>query len=305
VGATGATGSVGATGPTGSQGATGPAGAAGANGANGLNGLNGAAGATGATGPQGLAGTAGATGPTGSVGGSDGQIIFNDQGAGTGSSALTWNYTSGFLGIGSSAPGSILEVNGNGKPSVVTEVVKGDSSQTADLTEWQNSSKTVLAAVNNAGVGLFTGGTQFKASGAGSTPLNWYELGTFTPTYSGGTTAGTCTYTTQAARFVRIGALVHFSINLAWQSCSPAPTGIPRIGNLPYASTSQNGLIQVVQVIPTSYTTGSAGILQGIIQPNTQYVELHLVSTQSTEAYSVATIDTNAGVNISGTYSTY
>jgi len=83
-----------------------PAGNVGATGATGVTGATGATGATGptgVTGPTGITGATGPTGPTGAtgpIGGSDTQVIFNDAGVAAGDSALVWNKTSNYLGIG-------------------------------------------------------------------------------------------------------------------------------------------------------------------------------------------------------------
>lgn len=50
---------------------------------------------------------------------------------------------------------------------------------------------------------------------------------TYTPTYLGGTTAGTTTYTTQQGAYLRIGPLVIAMINLAWSAATG--TGEARI----------------------------------------------------------------------------
>jgi len=108
-GATGLTGATGAAGSNGSNGATGATGLTGATGAAGSNGSNGATGATGATGTQ---GPTGLTGPTGAAPADE--PWRNTAGTPATNTSTDINFTSGNVGIGTSAvaPAQKLEVNG-------------------------------------------------------------------------------------------------------------------------------------------------------------------------------------------------
>ena len=117
-GATGAAGSNGSNGATGLTGATGAAGSNGSNGATGLTGATGAAGsngsngATGATGATGTQGPTGLTGPTGAAPADE--PWRNTAGTPATNTSTDINFTSGNVGIGTSAvaPAQKLEVNG-------------------------------------------------------------------------------------------------------------------------------------------------------------------------------------------------
>ena len=62
----------------------------------------------------------------------------------------------GNVGIGTTSPGAQLQVS-SGAAGTIGSIIKGAASQTANLTEWQNSSATVLACVTAAGnVGIGT-----------------------------------------------------------------------------------------------------------------------------------------------------
>jgi hypothetical protein len=101
-------GSGGATGPTGAAGAAGAVGAAGVTGAQGPTGLTGATGAAGAAGPTGTQGATGAQGIAGVTGatGVTGASPWLLSGSNT-------YYTAGNVGIGTTAPDSLLTVSGN------------------------------------------------------------------------------------------------------------------------------------------------------------------------------------------------
>jgi hypothetical protein len=82
-------------------------------------------------------------------------------------------------------------------------------------------------------------GITFPASQSASTDANTlddYEEGTFTPTISGGITAGTTTYTTQTGNYTKIGRLVTATIKVAYSAATG--TGTLSIGNFPFTAAS-------------------------------------------------------------------
>ena len=107
-GETGETGAQGIQGPQGfpgppgipgPQGAKGDTGATGPQGPPGPVGATGSQGPVGATGPQGPVGATGPQGPAGPIAGSDGQLVYNNNGAAAGANIL-YNNTYGTVGIG-------------------------------------------------------------------------------------------------------------------------------------------------------------------------------------------------------------
>ena len=116
LGIQGTTGPTGTQGPTGFQGLQGPTGASGTPGSQGPTGAQGETGPQGPTGPQGTNGLQGSTGATGAPGsqGSTGPTGPSGQSIGwsaTGSNAIY--YTGSNVGIGTSTPAYLLDVNGN------------------------------------------------------------------------------------------------------------------------------------------------------------------------------------------------
>jgi len=57
---------------------------------------------------------------------------------------------SGNVGIGTTAPGAMLQINA-GAAGTIGQIIRGAASQTANLQDWQNSAGTVLAKVDSAG----------------------------------------------------------------------------------------------------------------------------------------------------------
>lgn len=64
------------------------------------------------------------------------------------------------------------------------------------------------------------------------------EIDTYTPTYTGSTTAGTTTYTTQQGWYTRVGSIVFVTGTLIWTAATG--TGNVRI-SLPFTSSNTSG----------------------------------------------------------------
>jgi len=77
--------------------------------------------------------------------------------------------------------------------------------------------------------------TQVASSNANN--LDDYEEGTFTATITGSTTAGTATYSTQQAKYTKIGKAVNIQIHLGWSGGTGSGTAM-YIAGLPFTSDS-------------------------------------------------------------------
>jgi hypothetical protein len=106
---------------------------------------------------------------------------------------------------------------------------------------------TELANLNFNGDLTITNGNLVMASGKGidfsansnaagmtSELLNDYEIGTFTPTIEGSSTAGTGTYTTQQGTYTKIGNLVTISVWVSWSAHTG--TGNLQLAGFPFTS---------------------------------------------------------------------
>lgn len=90
--------------------------------------------------------------------------------------------------------------------------------------------------------------------------LNWYEQGTFTPTYYGSTTTGTTTYTLQSGTYTRIGNVLYYNIRIAWSNATG--TGNGTIGGFPY--NAQNAY-HTAAVLPSDYALTALNIMSARI----------------------------------------
>jgi hypothetical protein len=127
------------------------------------------------------------------------------------------------------------------------------------------------------------GGATPSTSGAGITfpaavsassdanTLDDYEEGTFTPTYRGGTTAGTTTYTFQYGYYTKIGRLVNFVIGIGWSNATG--TGASLVSGLPFTSANLTESYSPV-AIRNDGVAQSAGQIQGYIGINDSNISI-------------------------------
>jgi hypothetical protein len=108
-----------------------------------------------------------------------------------------------------------------------------------------------------------TGGIQFNGDTAADNALDDYEEGTWEPTISGDSTAGTGTYTFQLGAYTKVGRLVTVQAKLGWTAHTG--TGGMLITNLPFSTFGTNG---------SSYACGSVGYFTGLTVPASNIVTL-------------------------------
>jgi hypothetical protein len=117
---------------------------------------------------------------------------------------------------------------------------------------------------------------------------------TFTPTYYGGTTAGTTTYTSQEGWYRRIGDVCFIYLRMVWTNATG--TGSSRIGGLPF--TSQTGGDHTLSIMHGSFSYTNAG-LRIYLGSAVTYLEIF---DQVIGAFSASVVDTSGDLIISGSY---
>lgn len=117
----------------------------------------------------------------------------------------------------------------------------------------------------------FTANT--PAAGMTSQLLNRYEEGTFTPTISGSTTAGTATYGSQVGRYTRIGRLVTVQVYITCSS--PTGTGNLRLSALPFTAANVSTAYSAIAIgYANNFTLTASNVMTGIVSPNTTYINV-------------------------------
>lgn len=158
-GAVGATGNVGPQGSTGFQGYQGSQGSQGVAGTNGAQGAQGAAGSNGIQGSQGAQGAQGSAGAAGAQGSQGSQGPAGAQGSAGAAGAQGPQGSQGVQGAqGATTVGTTIDVTA-ASSTTTPLTVRGAAAQTAPLTEWRNSSGTVLAYVDPNGTICASNGT--------------------------------------------------------------------------------------------------------------------------------------------------
>jgi hypothetical protein len=161
-----------------------------------------------------------------------------------------------------------------------------------------------VATINAFGIGLGTGvpasgiGITFPATQSASADANTlddYEEGTWTPTFTGASTSGSCTYVTgqTTGTYVKIGQFVFTSFSLSANSTHSGTGGL-RVSNFPFtfSSTSNWGGSPSI-----GYFAGSATnmiYISGYTDVGATYLNLQY---QSTTAGTIQTLSTAAVQN--------
>jgi hypothetical protein len=174
------------------------------------------------------------------------------------------------IGIGTSTPVSTLEINSflpivtwtDNNDSAASRIFQDDSKFQIDVDFANTKSGTYLAfntdgsekARLNGGGELLIGTTSTTANGGllqlasgitfpatqvaatNANTLDDYEEGTWTPTITGSTSAGTATYATRVGRYTKIGNIVQYECYISYSSGTG--TGDLRVTGLPFTSSS-------------------------------------------------------------------
>jgi hypothetical protein len=151
-------------------------------------------------------------------------------------------------------------------------------------------------------IGTSGKGIDFSATaGTGTSELlSDYEEGTWTPTIAGSTTAGTGTYSTQAASYTKVGNRLLFTAYITWSAHTG--TGNMRIDGLPFTVTNNDNNYTSVSIYLDSATAFIAG---NVLQARNILNSTQLIPTQYLTgggAPAQVTLPTSGGIVISGQY---
>jgi hypothetical protein len=148
-------------------------------------------------------------------------------------------------------------------------VVLADGGGNRQLSMYEGGTLALDNAVPNAGTGITFPATQSASSNANT--LDDYEEGTWTPTVSGGTTAGTGTYSAQNGRYTKIGNQVTVTAYVSWTAHTGTGglnfTGLPftvlNVSNVFYSVSF--GLFRNVALTANNVATAYAVFNQTVI----------------------------------------
>lgn len=146
--------------------------------------------------------------------------------------------------------GSILEFRADNSCAVI------DSRVTSTDLLFQTNAAERMRLTSDGYVRLSSSssGIQFGGDTAAANALDDYEEGTFTPTVTGSSTAGTGTYNSngQVGRYTKIGNRVSFTIYVDWSAHTG--TGSLRVSGLPFTSNSATNAFNAVALYAGALT---------------------------------------------------
>ncbi len=126
-------------------------------------------------------------------------------------------------------------------------------------------------------------GTEYDLLTMASGTPQWGPVqGTYSPTYTGATTAGSTTYSVQIGRYYRLGNLCWFSARVDWTAATG--TGEAQV-SLPFAAKNIASFSQALSVFVRSVTFGGSGV-QAITVPGTSVAVVRSAVSNATEATS-------------------
>ena len=207
----------------------------------------------------------------------------------------------GFVGVGSTAPDTTLDVSGSGVPfevdSTNSNTYKVQFRNNGTITSYLGTAADSFFFANSSAAQLLridSDGVKFGTDSAAANGLGDYEEGSFTPTYTGGTSNPTVTYTNQIGRYVKIGQLVHCSIRINTNGVSGG-SGAVFISGLPFAAETVSSAFSTFAVGYSASWAGNAP-QSGFLAASGTAIQLltnSATSSRSQLASSVAVSDMN------------
>ena len=223
----------------------------------------------------------------------------------------------GNIGVNINAPSSMLHLFDGGTDTGITLQSKVQANATSSLTMMSRDASNVnqtLTLKNIKGRLQSSAGIMFGSDTAVENALDDYEYGTFSPTYT--TSAGDASGVTYTAynvgSYVKIGNVVHFQLQLSINAMTSAGSASPRIGGLPYNTSSSAPLNETTRFPVSTYnvdyiTSSTAGYMIQAYFPTSNVNYLQFLLTQDAYAWSVLSVSqftVSAGdyISVMGTY---
>ena len=187
-----------------------------------------------------------------------------------------------------------------------TDDLRFGSGSTGSETDYLtvNTSGNVTVSTGNVVMATSGKGIDFSATASGSGTmtselLNDYEEGTFTPIVQGSTTAGVGVYTTQDARYTKVGRLVTAEIYIVWTAHTG--TGNLKIGGLPFTANASYYSGATIG-LASNITLSASNTISAFNQINATYINI-IQSPVGGGTFSDVPMDVAGTMVLSCTYS--
>ena len=175
---------------------------------------------------------------------------------------VTINGSTGISGVDGSAATPALQGGDTNTGIVFGTDTVGVSTGGVQRTTVDSSGRLLVgvgSATANGGILELSGGITFPATAVAATDANTlddYEEGTFTPTATGETSAGTTTYTVQEGIYTKIGRQVTVSLSIRYTATTGS--GLLKIGGFPFTAVAANsGYTAPVEISGLNWTGGT------------------------------------------------
>lgn len=204
--------------------------------------------------------------------------------------------------IQSNVTSGVLQVAGPATAATRVMTVPDANFSAARIDAAQSFTGDQTLTTGNLVIGTAGKGIDFSADGsaAGMTSelLDDYEEGTFTPTYVGSVTPGDTTYTTQSAKYIKVGGQVSFEIIVAWSAHSGS-TGSAIVGGLPFANGST---ASAVSVVPIGISLTANNVMCAYIDASASIILLRQYALTGTATLSTTSLSNSGTLILSGSY---
>ena len=154
---------------------------------------------------------------------------------------------------------------------------------------------------DNIVIGTSGKGIDFSATaGTGTSELlDDYEEGTFTPTISGSSSAGSGTYSVQEGRYTKVGNLVYVTAVMTWSAHTG--TGNMRLSGLPFTVLNVAGLEPPLSLQVNAVALTALNVALATFRQNATYAEV-LQTPVGGGALTDVPIDTAASIRYAGSF---
>ena len=159
------------------------------------------------------------------------------------------------------------------------------------------TTRTANGGVLQVSNGITFPGTQSACSDPNT--LDDYEEGTFTPTVSGATTAGTGTYSIQVGRYTKVGNRVQFTVYMVWTGHTG--TGAMRVSGLPFTSSTVANTLHAISIWQQNITLTAGTLMMGYVLNSNTQVGLSEIATGGGTQAPVA-MDPSGDIIVTGVY---
>jgi hypothetical protein len=179
-----------------------------------------------------------------------------------------------------------------GQASMVIGAESGGGSFSFGTSAAGSTSTTQRVRIDNDGL-------KFNGDTSAANALDDYEEGTFTPTASGASSAGTTSYSNQYGYYTKIGRQVNVTLVVSWTAMTG--TGTLRVGGLPFTIATLTNGYPIGTCLPSGLNWSSGTYLQSVGITGESF--MHIVNlADDTDEANQQCVNESASIRVTLTY---